>query len=603
MTTIPAVVTIPDLPAGTSVTGTELFEAVQTSGGVGNSVKLTLSQMVTGVVGGLPSGAGTGQILLSAGTGLLSQWANIASNVLASTGLAQAGSTTVSLSLASTAGLSVLGVGGTGSAVPAAIVGTADQVLIINHAGNTAQFGAVNLATSAAVTGVLPIANGGTNTSTLTAFGTLYAGASAVGVASPGGINTFLAGNGTTTAPSYTAFPTVNVVAYGADPTGVAVSDNAIASAITALPASGGDVLFPSGTYKITKTISIGSGGGSTISPTSGVRLVGVGLSALPYAGQTTVPSVAINWGTTNPSTMLVVQGPLQGWGIQNIAFKGNGTATIGIQGISCEWGDTKNVSISGCTLVGLELTCWSTIAAGLIEANSMHNRFENLNISVATSNNAGGIDLTGNAGITANSCYNKFDNVVVNLPTSGASTGVYGVYLGSADSNKFSDLHILGGTTGQVGIELDYSVGSAFPSNNFFYDVDPAGNNLLTQFFQNSSPAPTASPNTIYGLVTVNGGSDPAITGLTVYGPKDLQISGLGKFGSKTAFVSGGTTSFGIQMSSASVFGVFCGTGSPSISAGTGSLYMRSDATTVAQRLYVNTNGATGWTNFTTAA
>ena len=38
--------TIVDLPAGTTVSGLELFEAVQTVSGIGQSVQLSLSQMM-----------------------------------------------------------------------------------------------------------------------------------------------------------------------------------------------------------------------------------------------------------------------------------------------------------------------------------------------------------------------------------------------------------------------------------------------------------------------------------------------------------------------------------------------------------------------------
>jgi len=47
MTTFAASVTIVDLPAGTTVTGNELFEAVQTSNSVGQSVQLSLTQMLS----------------------------------------------------------------------------------------------------------------------------------------------------------------------------------------------------------------------------------------------------------------------------------------------------------------------------------------------------------------------------------------------------------------------------------------------------------------------------------------------------------------------------------------------------------------------------
>lgn len=52
--------------------------------------------------------------------------------------------------------------GNTTSAVTATAAGTADQVLVIPHAGGTPLFGQVNLALGAGVTGALPVANGGT---------------------------------------------------------------------------------------------------------------------------------------------------------------------------------------------------------------------------------------------------------------------------------------------------------------------------------------------------------------------------------------------------------------------------------------------------------
>lgn len=49
--------------------------------------------------------------------------------------------------------------------------------------------------------------------------------------------------------------------------------------------------------------------------------------------------------------------------------------------------------------------------------------------------------------------------------------------------------------------------------------------------------------------------------------------------------------------------FGIYFGSGAPSITAVKGSLYIRSDGSSSSTRLYVNTDGATTWTNVTTAA
>ena len=41
---------------------------------------------------------------------------------------------------------------------------------------------------------------------------------------------------------------------------------------------------------------------------------------------------------------------------------------------------------------------------------------------------------------------------------------------------------------------------------------------------------------------------------------------------------------------------------GAPGLAAAQGSLYVRTDGSSSSTRLYVNTNGTTGWTNVTTA-
>ena len=65
----------------------------------------------------------------------------------------------------------------------------------------------------------------------------------------------------------------------------------------------------------------------------------------------------------------------------------------------------------------------------------------------------------------------------------------------------------------------------------------------------------------------------------------------------------SGGNTNCSIQITQTSNFGIFCGNGAPTISAAQGSIYLRSDGSSTSTRLYVNTNGSTGWTAVTTAS
>jgi hypothetical protein len=69
------------------------------------------------------------------------------------------------------------------------------------------------------------------------------------------------------------------------------------------------------------------------------------------------------------------------------------------------------------------------------------------------------------------------------------------------------------------------------------------------------------------------------------------------------TAIPAGGTAGSGYKFSSTANFGIFFGSGAPTLSAAQGSLYLRSDGSSTLTRLYVNTNGSTTWTNVTTAA
>jgi hypothetical protein len=69
---------------------------------------------------------------------------------------------------------------------------------------------------------------------------------------------------------------------------------------------------------------------------------------------------------------------------------------------------------------------------------------------------------------------------------------------------------------------------------------------------------------------------------------------------GSSNAVVAGGATQIGMTASSVVVA---VGSGAPTMAAAQGSLYLRTDGTTTNDRLYVNTNGTTGWAAVTTAS
>lgn len=83
------------------------------------------------------------------------------------------------------------------------------------------------------------------------------------------------------------------------------------------------------------------------------------------------------------------------------------------------------------------------------------------------------------------------------------------------------------------------------------------------------------------------------------------LNQGGDGSFAIRSAEATpaGGSATARLLFGTTAGFGIYFGSGVPSVAAAQGSLYIRSDGSSVSTRLYVNTNGSTGWTNFTSAA
>ena len=71
----------------------------------------------------------------------------------------------------------------------------------------------------------------------------------------------------------------------------------------------------------------------------------------------------------------------------------------------------------------------------------------------------------------------------------------------------------------------------------------------------------------------------------------------------SATAIPAGGIVGAGLMFSSVANYGVFFGSGAPTLTAAKGSLYLRSDGTSTSTRAYINSDGGTTWVAITTAS
>lgn len=309
MTTLPAVVTIVDLTAATTLSTSALFEAVQTTNGTLESVSVSLQQIMTAGLGALPTGGGTGQVLTkSSATNFAAAWSNISTFISGTSGIAISGSTTLTAILATTVGLSVLGVAQNASAIPSAMTGTTGQIFGIS-AGSAGFFNS---------TALMP---GPFQTASLTAFGVVYGnGTSALGATAPGTTAWPLVGNGTALAPSFqvltvpggglgTSTLLASSVLLGAGTTKVTAVANATTGFVLT---SNGTVLAP--TFQASNASSV-------VDLASSTAVTGV--LGVPHGGQgtSTLTAFGVVYGN-GTSTVGITAAGTTGW-----PLIGNGTA------------------------------------------------------------------------------------------------------------------------------------------------------------------------------------------------------------------------------------------------------------------------------------
>jgi pectate lyase-like protein len=306
---------------------------------------------------------------------------------------------------------------------------------------------------------------------------------------------------------------TVNVADYGADPSATVDSAPAIQNAINSLGTRGGNVFVPAGIYRINSTINLGDGSAGAVSSRWGINLTGEGSPVTTTNGTLADGgngTSLLMWGGTNGGgPLLSVNGPLDGWGLQNLEFDStflNTTATM-LRIMNASRGSMSNCTLRGGQDVGFLLSGWRT---GAFTGN---NFFSNIFFAMPNGNaNQSALKLAG-AGTSGSPqgepIFNTFINCCVVQPNLAAAN--YGIYLAFCDNNYFVGWQTTGGGTGSRSVAFDYSAVTNFPSANGFVCFDSS----FVPVELGTVPILMNAPNLFYAMTRGNG--------LTIAGLKNV--------------------------------------------------------------------------------
>jgi hypothetical protein len=337
-----------------------------------------------------------------------------------------------------------------------------------------------------------------------------------------------------------------------------APSGSAGAPAFRAL--TSGDL--PAGTGTVTSIATTSPISGGTITTTGTISLL-VNVDFLFTHSQTITPGAAGQGGLTLTGATETVSTPLlnmtQTWNAGGVTFTG------------LKFNVTNTASASASLLIDLQV---GTVSQFKVREDGL---------------------VTTPGGGTFGSDVQTDGNLTGKQSSSNLVLGVSGTQVRLLNDGASHLLAQRSGTNAQ-GINLYNTFTSSTSFERLMLDwINNA--NVAMIYTQKGSGGGTARVLQFnYGGTTTSAISIPITSGLITLGGPLLSDSG-------TAIPAGGTAGVGHMFSSTSNFGVFFGSGAPTLSAAKGSLYLRSDGTGTGDRAFINTNGTTTWTAITTAA
>ena len=261
----------------------------------------------------------------------------------------------------------------------------------------------------------------------------------------------------------------------------------------------------------------------------------------------------------------------------------------------------TNSVTIADATVSTSNITGALTVAGGVGIGGNLYVTGDIVGNVTLTDINVGTVTATGNvvggnlitaAAVSAASVSASANVTGGNINTGGvvSSTGnVQGGNLRTAGLISATGNITGGNITGAANVNSTTHTGTTVSVTG-----NITGGNVIFGTGIVSGTGNVTGGNVLFGAGIVSGTGN--ITG------GNLRTAGAVVAATGTAITAGGTIA-GLEFSSTADFGVFFGSGAPTISAAKGSLYLRSDGSTTNDRMYVNTNGTTTWTAVITVA
>ena len=317
-----------------------------------------------------------------------------------------------------------------------------------------------------------------------------------------------------------------------------------------------------------TNAVTIAANTASTSNITGALTVAGgVGISGNLYVtgdifGNVSLTDISV---ATVTATGNVVGGNINTAGLISATGNITGGNILGGANVNATTHTGTTVSVTANVTGGNLITAALAQAATLSATGAVTFSGTNTNQNIGTSQTTGTLTLGGTS---------QTGTITVGQSTASQTTNIQTGATGTGNTKTISV-----GTGGLAGSTTSIAVGPV--------------------------SATTAAGTVTFNTATVVAVANTSGTALSVAGNVtggNLRTAGAVVAASGQAITAGGTTA-GLEFSSTTDFGIFFGSGVPTISAAKGSLYLRSDGTTTNDRMYVNTNGSTTWTAVITAA